>query len=163
MHTSDLCTLETIPCDTFSLHLIELLPTGSALRNEQTKNLLDVTFICGMLCIIIYLSQNPEITRISNFSSQRKKTTVPDKLQYSAKINQYAHDNPLSLDSNKKVRHTETYSSLSKGITAFPDHHLTFLLTNPSANPSACEAATDNTVSAVKALPNNCDVHSGFL
>lgn len=91
-----------------------------------------------------------------------KKTTVPDKLQYSAKINQYAHDNPLSLDSNKKVRHTETYSSLSKGITAFPDHHLTFLLTNPSANPSACEAATDNTVSAVRAFPNNCNVHAGF-
>lgn len=118
--------------------------------------------ICSMLCIIIYLSQNPEITRISNFSSQRKKTTVPDKLQYSAKINQYAHDNPLSLDSNKKVRHTETYSSLSKGITAFPDCHLTFLLTNP-ANPSACEAATDNTASAVRVLPNNCNVHAGFL
>lgn len=72
MHTSDLCTLGTIPCDTFSLHLIELLPTGSAPRNKQTNNLLDVTFICSMLCIIIYLSQNPEITRISNFSSQRK-------------------------------------------------------------------------------------------
>lgn len=50
-----------------------------------------------MLCVTIYLSQNPEITCISMFKSQRKKTAVPDKLQYSVKIIRYVYD-PLSLD-----------------------------------------------------------------
>jgi len=95
MHTSDLRTLASIPCDAFSPHLIELLPAGSALRNQ--KSLLDVTFVCSMLCTTTYLSWNLKITCISIFNSQRKKTTAPHKLQYSAKINQDAND-PLSLD-----------------------------------------------------------------
>ena len=131
------------------------------ISTEKQKSLLDVTFICSMLCIIIYLSWNPEITCISIFNSQRKKTTIPNKLQYSAKINQYAHD-PLFLH-YKQERHTETYSSLPKGITTFPDHHLTFLLTNPSVKPSPFNAAINNTVSVVIALAYNFNVHAGFL
>lgn len=114
-----------------------------------------------MLCIITYLSWNPEITCTSIFNSQRKKNTVPDKLQYSAKINQDAHHAP-SLDYKQGSR-TQGNIFIPPKITTFPDHHLTFLLTNPSANPSPFNAAVDNTVSTARELACNFNVHAGFL
>lgn len=114
-----------------------------------------------MLCIVTYLSWNPEITCTSIFNSQRKKNpTVPDKLQYSAKINQDAYD-PPSVDYKQESKTQENvFHPPIKGITTFPDHHFTFLLTNPSANPSPFNAAIDK---SARELTYNFNIHARFL